>query len=62
MWTEHFTPDAETVEGEATCEDGRNLPFHAMAAVLLAQTAEKFLYEGVKQSWQLTPFAILRLL
>lgn len=61
VWTEHFTADAEGEEGEATCEDGRNLAFHALAAATIAQVALKFLEEGVKQSWQLTPFTFLRL-
>jgi molybdopterin/thiamine biosynthesis adenylyltransferase len=61
VWTEHFVPDAEGEEGEATCEDGQNLPFHALAAALMAQAAQKYLEEGVKQSWQLTPSTLLRL-
>jgi len=61
VWTEHFTADAEGEEGEATCEDGRNLAFHAMAASMIANIARKFLEEGVKQSWQAMPFAFVRL-
>jgi molybdopterin/thiamine biosynthesis adenylyltransferase len=61
VWTEHFTADAEGTEGEATCEDGRNLAFHALAASMIAQLAQKFLEEDVKQSWQVTPFTSLRL-
>jgi molybdopterin/thiamine biosynthesis adenylyltransferase len=61
VWTEHFTADREGTEGEATCEDGRNLPFHALAASMIAGIAQKFLEEGVKQSWQATPFTFLRL-
>ncbi|NIT77346.1 MAG: thiamine biosynthesis protein ThiF [Anaerolineae bacterium] len=61
VWTEHFTADAEGEEGEATCEDGRNLAFHALAAAMIAQVAQKFLEEDAKQSWQVTPFTVVRL-
>ncbi len=61
VWTEHFTADAEGEEGEATCEDGRNLAFHALAAAMIAQVAQKFLEEDTKQSWQVTPFTVVRL-
>jgi len=61
VWTENFAPDKENPEGDATCEDGRNVAFHAMAGAMLAQVARKFLEEDVKQSWQVTPFTMLRL-
>ncbi len=60
VWTEHFVPDKEGVEGEATCEDGRNLPFHGLAAAMIAQTVQRYLEKGVKQSWQVTPFSMIR--
>jgi molybdopterin/thiamine biosynthesis adenylyltransferase len=61
VWTEDFKPDKEDVEGEATCEDGANLPFHALAGAFIAQLAQRFLEDGTKQSWQLTPFSMQRL-
>jgi hypothetical protein len=61
IWTEHFTADKEGEEGQATCEDGQNLWFHAMAAAVLAQAAQKFLETGEKHSFQLTPSALIRL-
>lgn len=61
IWTEHFIADAEDSSGGATCEDGRNLPFHALAASILTATAQRFLEEGVKQSWHITPTSLLRL-
>jgi molybdopterin/thiamine biosynthesis adenylyltransferase len=61
VWTEHFHPDKEDVDGEATCEDGRNLAFHAMAAAVTAQVIMLYLDDDVKQSWQLTPFSMVRL-
>jgi hypothetical protein len=62
VWTEHFTPDKEGGEGEATCEDGANLPFHAMAGALLASVAQRFLETGEKKSWQLTPSSLIRIM
>lgn len=61
VWTEHFTADSEGGEGEATCEDGANLPFHAMAGALIANVAQRFLESGEKKSWQLTPSSLIRI-
>lgn len=61
VWTEHFRPDKEDVDGGATCEDGRNLSFHAFAASVMVQTIERYLESGVKQSWQATPLSVVRL-
>lgn len=61
VWTEDFKPDKEDVDGDATCEDGRNVAFHALAGAMIAQIAQKYLEEEVKQSWQLTPFSMNRL-
>jgi len=61
VWTEQFEPDEEDEEGAATCEDGRNLPFHIQAAALGAQIIQMYLDDGVKQSWQITPYSVVRL-
>lgn len=61
VWTEHFVPDKEGSEGEATCEDGQNLPFHAMAAAKAAHVVQRYLEKEEKQSWQLTPTSMIRL-
>jgi molybdopterin/thiamine biosynthesis adenylyltransferase len=61
IWTENFTPDREDAEGQATCEDGANLAFHAMAGAVVAFVGDLFLRTGLKQSFQLTPSAIIRL-
>jgi len=60
VWTEHFTPDSGGA-GQATCEDGQNLPFHGMAGALIAQVAQDFLVDGVKCSWQLTSQSLVRI-
>ena len=46
IWTEHFVPDEEGAPGQATCEDGEQLPFFAQASALVAQTAQEFLADG----------------
>jgi hypothetical protein len=61
VWTEHFTPDMEEEEGGATCEDGRNLAFHVQAAAMIARVVEKWMTEDKKESWQITPFSVVRL-
>mgnify|MGYP003642594756 CR=1 FL=1 len=61
VWTEHFRPDAEGAEGQATCEDGEQLPFFAIAGGHLAQEAQRFLTTGKKRSFQITPNSVLRL-
>lgn len=60
MWTEHFTADAEGHEGQATCEDGENLPLHALYASILASTAQRFLSDGTKASFHMLPVAVHR--
>lgn len=60
VWTEHFKPDKEDSENDVTCEDGANLPFHVLAAAMMAQIIQRYLESGIKQSWQLTPFTVTR--
>jgi len=61
MWTEHFAPDAEGEQGQATCEDGENLHFHALAAAHMTREAQSFLAGGKKASWQITPISVLKI-
>ena len=61
VWTEDFRPDKEDVEGGATCEDGENLPFHAMVGAVMAEVVKAFLKDGTKRSWQLVPGTLTRL-
>jgi molybdopterin/thiamine biosynthesis adenylyltransferase len=58
IWSDIFTPDAEGKEGEATCENGDNLPFYSMAASHLALVIQKFLKTGKKNSLQITPTGV----
>lgn len=61
VWDEHFIPDAEGVEGEATCEDGETLPFGMLVAAQLALTVQRFLRDGTKHSFQISPFGAQRI-
>lgn len=55
VWSEHFVIDEEGEPGQATCEDGENLPFHAVAAGILAMVTQQFLSTGQRRSFQLSP-------
>lgn len=61
MWDEHFVLDEEGVVGQATCEDGENLPFHGVVGSQMALVAQQFLKTGKKRSLQVTPTSVLRL-
>lgn len=61
MWTEHFKPDAEGTEGQATCEGGENLPFHGLVAAKVAQVTQEFLKTGKRSSWQVAGGTFIRL-
>jgi predicted ThiF/HesA family dinucleotide-utilizing enzyme len=61
VWDEHFVADEEGKEGQATCEDGEQLPMFALAAAQIAVTAQRFLKDGTKQSFQVMPTGIVRL-
>ena len=61
IWDEHFVADQEDEPGQATCEDGEQLPFFALTAAVLATAAQGFLAHGIRSSYQLTPGALTRL-
>lgn len=61
IWDEHFKEDEEGAPGQATCEDGENLPFHALVAAQMAVVAQRFLRKGERSSHQVTPWGIIRL-
>ena len=61
VWNEHFVADEEGAPGQATCEDGVNLPFHGLAAANMAVVVQKFLKDGKKISLQVLPTAVVRL-
>ena len=61
IWDEIFEEDDEGTPGQATCEDGANLPFHALAAAQLAVVAQMFLSTGTRRSLMLLPDKTVRL-
>lgn len=48
-WDERFRPDAEDVEGQATCEGGEHLPLIGLVGAALARTIQDFLKSGVRR-------------
>lgn len=62
MWTEHFTADVEGQDGQATCEDGEQLPFFVLAGAHLAQEVKQFLKDKTKRSFQFTALSVQRLM
>jgi hypothetical protein len=61
VWDEDFAIDEEGKEGQATCEDGEQLPMFALAGAQVAVVAQRFLKDGTKQSYQVMPASIVRL-
>lgn len=61
VWDEIFVADAEDKDGQATCENGEQLPMFALAAAQIAVTAQRFLKDKAKQSFQVMPTGIVRL-
>jgi len=62
IWDEHnFTADEEGERGQATCEDGQQLPMFVLVAAQLAVVAQRFLDTGQQQSFQISPSGIIRL-
>lgn len=61
VWDSDFVGDAEGTPGQATCEDGANLPFHGLAAANLAVVVQTYLKTGKKVSLQVMPNAVVRL-
>lgn len=61
VWDEFFKEDEEGEAGQATCEDGENLPFHAAVAAQMALSTQQFLKTGKKFSYQMTHGTLLRI-
>lgn len=54
MWDPDFAVD-EGGEGQATCEDGKHLPFVALVAAHLAISLQRFLANGVMNGAHIRP-------
>ena len=48
-WDERFVPDAEDVEGQATCEGGEQLPLIGVMGGAIARCIQDFIKHGVKR-------------
>lgn len=48
-WDERFAPDAESKEGEATCEGGEHLPLIGVLGSSLARVIQDFTKDGTKR-------------
>jgi len=55
VWSEHFQIDSEDGAGAATCEDGEFLPFIGLVSAYLAQAAQRFIKDGKKIGFEVSP-------
>jgi molybdopterin/thiamine biosynthesis adenylyltransferase len=60
VWDESFVIDDEGVAGAATCEDGAHLPFITVVAANLAYSAQRFLRDGRKVGFEISPGGSIR--
>lgn len=59
VWDENFVIDAESGAGAATCEGGEHLAFIAMTAAHIALAAQKFITDGKRVGFQITPSGVI---
>ena len=48
-WDERFTPDAEDIAGQATCEGGEHLPLIGVLGSSLARVIQDFVKDGTRR-------------
>jgi len=58
IWTENFIVDDEDGSGAATCEDGAHLPFIEIVASWLAYAAQRYLRDGRKTGYSISPAGV----
>jgi hypothetical protein len=58
-WDERFTPDAEDVAGQATCEGGAHLPLIGLLGASLARAIQDFLEKGTRRDVLVTLSQVL---
>lgn len=61
IWDENFIIDSEDQVGQATCEDGKQLPIFGLIGAQIVVTIQKFLTDGVKWNFQIMPSGIMRI-
>jgi molybdopterin/thiamine biosynthesis adenylyltransferase len=59
-WDERFTPDAEDVEGQATCDTGDFLPLIALASATLARALQEFQQGGGQHDYMISLSGVVR--
>jgi molybdopterin/thiamine biosynthesis adenylyltransferase len=55
IWTDDFVIDDEAGAGAPTCEDGEFLPFIVVTAAYVAQAVQRFLRDGRKVGYSISP-------
>lgn len=60
IWDEKFIIDSGSPPGTPTCEDGANLPFIVSVSAFMARAAQRFLREGQKVGFQVTPSGVIQ--
>jgi molybdopterin/thiamine biosynthesis adenylyltransferase len=58
VWTDNFTIDDEAGAGTPTCEDGDFLPFIEIVSAYLAYAAQRFLRDGRKRGYSISPAGV----
>lgn len=58
VWDEDFVIDDEGAGGTPTCEDGAHLPFLQITASWLAYAAQRFLRDGRKTGFSVSPAGV----
>jgi molybdopterin/thiamine biosynthesis adenylyltransferase len=53
-WDERFTPDAEDVAGQATCEGGEHLPLIALLGATVARIVQEHFTSGARHDAMVT--------
>ena len=59
IWTDDFVID-EAASGAVTCEDGEFLPFIQLTSSLIAMSAQRFIREGAKVGFSISPTRVER--
>lgn len=59
IWSENFQIDAESAEGQATCEDGQFLPFIAITAAHVARAAQRFIEDDKRIGYTIHPGGVM---
>ena len=58
VWSDDFVIDDEGDGGAATCEDGEHLPFIEISAAYLAYAAQRFIKDGRKIGYSISPAGV----